>query len=107
MAEPSTRRIGREPRQEPRRNVAFERLPAGTSSRYSIASGAFIIASSPGEVSAQAAHGWRGVTIGVKREPASRGGSASMHAQLKAGDLLEVSRPKNHFRLANSGGADS
>ena len=74
------------------------KTPSGILRQYSIAS-------SPGEVSAQAAHGWRGVTIGVKCEPASRGGSASMHAQLKAGDLLEVSRPKNHFRLANSGGA--
>lgn len=74
------------------------KTPSGILRQYSIVS-------SPGEVSAQAAHGWRGVTIGVKREPASRGGSASMHEQLKAGDLLEVSRPKNHFRLANSGGA--
>ena len=45
------------------------------------------------------------VTIAVKREPNSRGGSASMHEQVRDGAIIEISRPKNHFRLANSGGA--
>jgi ferredoxin-NADP reductase len=37
--------------------------------------------------------------IGVKREPASRGGSAAMHERLREGDLLPVSTPRNHFPL--------
>ena len=72
--------------------------PAGMLRQYSIVS-------APGEVNPGSAQGWCGVTLGVKREPDSRGGSASMHDQLRAGALVEVSRPKNHFRLANSGGA--
>jgi vanillate O-demethylase ferredoxin subunit len=37
--------------------------------------------------------------IGVKREEAGRGGSAWLHANLKVGDELPVSAPRNHFRL--------
>ncbi len=37
--------------------------------------------------------------IGVLREPASRGGSASMHDAIQTGDLLDISTPKNHFQL--------
>lgn len=37
--------------------------------------------------------------IGVKREAASRGGSASMHERLREGDLLPISTPRNHFPL--------
>jgi len=40
--------------------------------------------------------------IAVKREPKSRGGSSSMCADLKAGDMLPVSEPKNDFELAHS-----
>lgn len=36
--------------------------------------------------------------LGVLRDPASRGGSAAMHA-LAPGDTLEISAPKNHFPL--------
>lgn len=39
--------------------------------------------------------------IGVLREPASRGGSASMHDKVNEGTLLEISAPKNHFPLAH------
>jgi vanillate O-demethylase ferredoxin subunit len=35
--------------------------------------------------------------IGVKREAESRGGSASMHARVREGDLLPVSVPRNTF----------
>ena len=72
--------------------------PAGMLRQYSIVS-------APGEINAGSAHGFRGVTIAVKREPDSRGGSASMHEQVRDGAIIEISRPKNHFRLANSGGA--
>lgn len=37
--------------------------------------------------------------IGVKREPASRGGSAAMHGRVREGDLIAVSAPRNHFPL--------
>lgn len=38
--------------------------------------------------------------LGVKREPASRGGSAAMHDVVAVGDTLEISAPQNHFALA-------
>lgn len=37
--------------------------------------------------------------IAVLREPESRGGSAWLHANLRAGDRLKVRGPRNHFRL--------
>jgi vanillate O-demethylase ferredoxin subunit len=37
--------------------------------------------------------------IGVKREPASRGGSASLHERVREGDLLAISTPRNTFPL--------
>lgn len=37
--------------------------------------------------------------IGVKREPASRGGSQALHERVREGDLLCVSEPRNTFRL--------
>jgi ferredoxin-NADP reductase len=39
---------------------------------------------------------WR---IAVLREPAGRGGSAHVHAQLGEGDKVRVRGPRNHFRL--------
>ncbi|MFK8023043.1 MAG: 2Fe-2S iron-sulfur cluster-binding protein [Ilumatobacter sp.] len=40
--------------------------------------------------------------IGVLNDPASRGGSAAMHALVKEGDTLTISPPKNHFPLAEN-----
>ncbi len=37
--------------------------------------------------------------IGVKREPASRGGSAAMHERVKVGDLIAISTPRNTFPI--------
>lgn len=37
--------------------------------------------------------------IGVKREPRSRGGSASLHERVHEGDLLAISTPRNTFPL--------
>jgi len=37
--------------------------------------------------------------IGVKRETASRGGSASMHGRVREGDLLPISAPRNSFPI--------
>ncbi|MDB5841348.1 MAG: ferredoxin [Herminiimonas sp.] len=39
--------------------------------------------------------------IGVLKDPASRGGSKSMHEAVKEGDVLEISMPRNHFPLAH------
>jgi len=39
--------------------------------------------------------------IAVLRDPASRGGSQAMHAQVDEGQLLQISAPKNHFGLAH------
>ena len=38
--------------------------------------------------------------IAVLREPQSRGGSAGMHEQVREGQLLTISAPRNHFELA-------
>lgn len=38
--------------------------------------------------------------IGVKKDPASRGGSRFMHEQLRVGDEIEISAPRNNFPLA-------
>jgi vanillate O-demethylase ferredoxin subunit len=40
--------------------------------------------------------------IAVLREPASRGGSAAMHARVNEGDTLTVSEPRNHFPLVHA-----
>ncbi len=37
--------------------------------------------------------------IAVLRDPASRGGSIAMHEQVKTGDTLTISAPRNHFPL--------
>lgn len=41
----------------------------------------------------------RAYRIAVLREPQGRGGSASLHERLSAGDTLSVSAPRNHFAL--------
>ncbi|MFY0992924.1 PDR/VanB family oxidoreductase [Halomonas sp. C05BenzN] len=40
--------------------------------------------------------------IGVLRDPASRGGSVAMHDEIREGDLLQISAPKNHFPLEHA-----
>lgn len=37
--------------------------------------------------------------VAVLREPKSRGGSAAVHDSVQAGDVLQISTPKNHFHL--------
>jgi vanillate O-demethylase ferredoxin subunit len=37
--------------------------------------------------------------IAVLREENSRGGSIAVHDSIKVGDILQISRPKNHFHL--------
>jgi len=39
--------------------------------------------------------------IGVLRDASSRGGSRAMHDEVKEGDVLHISRPRNHFPLAH------
>lgn len=40
--------------------------------------------------------------IGVLRHESSRGGSRAMHDEIKEGDIVNVSAPKNHFPLDHS-----
>ncbi|MCP2936468.1 oxidoreductase, partial [Salmonella enterica subsp. enterica serovar Typhimurium] len=44
----------------------------------------------------------RAFEIAVLREADSRGGSAWIHRELKAGDRLRIRGPRNHFRLDES-----
>lgn len=39
--------------------------------------------------------------IGVLKDPATRGGSKAMHEGVNEGDQVQISAPKNHFRLAH------
>ncbi|MFD7291760.1 PDR/VanB family oxidoreductase [Streptomyces sp. NPDC059897] len=41
--------------------------------------------------------------VAVLRVPEGRGGSAHVHDELRPGDLLTVSRPRNNFELADAG----
>lgn len=40
--------------------------------------------------------------IGVLRDPLSRGGSVAMHDEIRVGDHLRISEPKNHFPLQSA-----
>lgn len=62
-------------------------LPGGFTRQYSLAAAA-------GSASTCTHY-----VIGVKREEASRGGSASLHARVHEGDLLAISSPRNTFPL--------
>ena len=59
-------------------------MPNGLVRQYSLTNG-------PGE-----AHSYG---IGVKREPDSNGGSQCMHEQIREGDVLAISAPRNNFPL--------
>lgn len=41
-------------------------------------------------------------TLGIKREPGSRGGSTSMHERAIVGTVLDVTRPDNDFELVDA-----
>lgn len=41
--------------------------------------------------------------IAVLRDPQSRGGSTAVHERIDAGDIVEISAPKNHFPLLPAG----
>lgn len=62
-------------------------MPGGFTRQYSLAH------------DAGAEDGAASYLIGVKREPASRGGSHSMHMRVREGDLLPVSTPRNTFPI--------
>ncbi|WP_282605718.1 Rieske 2Fe-2S domain-containing protein [Pelagibius sp. Alg239-R121] len=59
-------------------------MPNGLVRQYSLTNG-------PGET--------RHYTIGVKLEPDSRGGSQCMHREVREGDVLAISEPRNNFPL--------
>jgi vanillate O-demethylase ferredoxin subunit len=44
-------------------------------------------------------HGAAHYRLGVLRDAASRGGSVAMHEQVREGDVLTISEPRNHFPL--------
>ena len=76
-------------------------LPGGFTRTYSLAR-----APQPAVGGADGAAGDEGVAryvIGVKREPASRGGSASLHERVREGDLLPIGSPRNAFPLHAGG----
>jgi len=66
-------------------------LPGGFMRQYSLAQ-----AETP---AAPGAAGCARYVIGVKREGAGRGGSASLHERVHEGDLLAISTPRNTFPL--------
>ena len=41
-------------------------------------------------------------TVGIKRDPASRGGSRYVHDDLRVGKTLKISAPRNNFALVES-----
>jgi len=43
-------------------------------------------------------------TFGIKRDPASRGGSRYIHDELHVGKVLKISAPRNNFRLTEDAG---
>lgn len=40
--------------------------------------------------------------IGVLKDPESRGGSVAVHDDIKQGDTIQISSPKNHFELVHA-----
>ncbi len=69
-------------------------LPGGFTRTYSLAH-----APDPVVDMTSGATGVARYLIGVKREPASRGGSASLHERVRVGDLLPIGSPRNTFPL--------
>jgi vanillate O-demethylase ferredoxin subunit len=67
-------------------------MPGGFSRQYSLAR-------APSLSTSEAGNAIGSYVIGVKREGASRGGSASMHERVREGDLLPISAPRNTFPL--------
>ncbi len=47
----------------------------------------------------------RSYRIAVLKDPTGRGGAASMHDDVQEGDLIRISKPRNHFGLNDSGAA--
>jgi len=43
-------------------------------------------------------------TVGIKRDPASRGGSRYIHDELRVGKTLKISAPRNNFPLVENAG---
>lgn len=48
-------------------------------------------------------HSGRSMKIAVKKDPNSRGGSRSVHEDLRLGSVIEVSEPRSHFKIASDG----
>lgn len=90
-------------------NIAgFELVPAGEGPLPSFSAGSHIdvhlpegivrqysLVNAPGDVTCY--------EIGVLRDPASRGGSITLHDRIGVGDIIPVSAPRNHFPLVEDG----
>jgi ferredoxin-NADP reductase len=72
-------------------------LPGGFTRTYSLAQAPQSAPDNQGDPVGQPAQ--VRYVIGVKREPASRGGSASLHERVREGDLLTIGSPRNHFPI--------
>ncbi|SFP80558.1 PDR/VanB family oxidoreductase [Variovorax sp. 770b2] len=70
-------------------------MPGGFSRQYSLARWPGAPSNTPSNTPSNAPS----YVIGVKREVASRGGSASMHERVREGDLIAISTPRNTFPL--------
>lgn len=88
----------------------FELRPVDGAALPKFSAGAHLVVHTPGGMlrsyslcnAPEGAQGWE---IAVLREPASRGGSKSMHEKVHEGDLLTVEGPRNMFELADDGSA--
>jgi vanillate O-demethylase ferredoxin subunit len=69
-------------------------LPGGFTRTYSLANAPEPMVGADAGVT-----GVRRYLIGVKRESASRGGSAALHERVREGDLLPIGSPRNAFPL--------
>ncbi len=85
---------------------SFELVEAGGKSLPPFAAGAHVDVQLPGGMTRQyslcndptESHRY---LIAVLREPNSRGGSRALHDEIREGDELQISEPKNHFPLAH------
>ena len=94
-------------RQEALDIASFELVKPDGSALPGFSSGSHIDVELPGGLTRQYSlcndaaeqHRYR---IAVLRDASSRGGSAAMHDQVKEGDTLRISEPRNHFPLVHA-----
>lgn len=85
---------------------AFELVSCGGEPLPSFSAGSHIDVAIPGGFTRQYSlcndpHETHRYLIAVLNAPDSRGGSRAMHERVQAGDVLQISAPRNHFQLAH------